>query len=280
MAHPFNSTGKKIHIVTIHGKEKVIGPLLEERLQVRAGVIRSLNTDEFGTFSGEIERSDPPVVTLRKKIIAAHQLTGHSVIVGSEGSFGSHPAFFMLAADEEWVMLKDFDNDIEIIGRYLTEETNFSGETIASLEQFRRFCDHVRYPSHGLILKLGDDQQEMYKDLPPESLEEMISSALENNVTVYIETDMRADRNPTRMHAIGHATVNLLERIASTCPECAMPGFWIKEVVPGLPCRVCNSPTKSIKSYIYRCDHCNYAENRANEKKSKEEPMYCDFCNP
>jgi hypothetical protein len=268
---------EKIHIVTIHGKERVIGPMLENKLEVQTSVIRNLNTDKFGTFSGEIERKDPPLITLRKKIEAAYELTGHSIIVGSEGSFGSHPALFMLPADEEWVMLKDFERDLEIVGRHLTEETNFSGDAVSSIRELEEFCERVKFPSHGLILKLED---KIHKDLERDSLFELVTHAQARKIKVNIETDMRADRNPTRMKAIGKATDNLIERLKSNCPQCNSPGFWITDVVPGLPCKLCGLPTKSIQSFIYTCKNCNHKEIRANPEKTSEEPMYCNYCNP
>ena len=41
----------------------------------------------------------------------------------------------------------------------------------------------------------------------------------------FIETDMRAFKNPTRMEAIEKATENLIENIQSECPKCQSPGF-------------------------------------------------------
>ncbi|MFT4735525.1 MAG: putative SprT family Zn-dependent metalloprotease, partial [Arcticibacterium sp.] len=43
----------------------------------------------------------------------------------------------------------------------------------------------------------------------------------------------------------------------------------------------CGSPTNSVLSYLYVCQHCdNKKEERYPHKKTKEEPMYCDYCNP
>ncbi|MEJ2003879.1 MAG: hypothetical protein P8X57_02720 [Cyclobacteriaceae bacterium] len=273
-------SSRLILIATMHGKEKVIGPLLENGSGIRTGLIEGLDTDKFGTFSGEIPRKDSPVETLRKKIEAAREVSGHPVIVGSEGSFGSHPAMFMLPANEEWVMLRDFERGLEIIGRHLTEETNFGGEALSSLEELDSFCERSGFPSHSIILKLGESEGKILKDLNKEELYTITEDALKKGIIVKAETDMRADRNPTRLRSIGKATANLIERLKSVCPECQLPGYWITKVIPGLPCKLCGSPTNSIKSYVYSCRSCSHEDTIPNPGKKVEEPLYCDFCNP
>jgi hypothetical protein len=47
--------------------------------------------------------------------------------------------------------------------------------------------------------------------------------------TAFVETDMRAHRNPTRMRAIKRATLDLVRRFRSPCPVCAAPGFAVTE---------------------------------------------------
>ena len=270
-------TGRKIMIASMHGKEDAIGPVIKGLLDSNYEVISGFNTDQFGTFSGEIVRKDPPLETLRKKITAAYELTGEALIIGSEGSFGPHPYMFMVPANEEWVMLKDFVNDVEFIGHHLTVETNHAGEDITNIEELTSFCDRVGFPSHGIILKAGDT---ILKDPDPENLEQTAALLLQKYGTLNAETDMRADRNPTRMKAIEKAAQQLVSRILSPCPSCGFPGFWITDTVTGLPCRLCGSPTRSILSYIYSCRHCGCMEERPNPDKTTEDPMYCDFCNP
>ncbi len=62
--HPFH--GKTFYFATKHGKEELLKPLLAE-LGMDCIAI-PVNTDEFGTFSGEVERTGSVRETLRKKI--------------------------------------------------------------------------------------------------------------------------------------------------------------------------------------------------------------------
>jgi hypothetical protein len=48
--------GRKIVIATKHQKESILGPMLEKELHVNFAVTTGLDTDQLGTFSGEIER--------------------------------------------------------------------------------------------------------------------------------------------------------------------------------------------------------------------------------
>ena len=99
--------------------------------------------------------------------------------------------------------------------------------------------------------------------------------------SIFVETDMRAMYNPTRMTVIENATKKLVEKINSSCPACQTPGFCVTSSTKGLTCSLCGLPTKSTLSSIYQCQQCEYTkEEMYPHKKTNEDPMYCDFCNP
>lgn len=60
--------GRNLLIATKHEKEKVIAPILEKELGVKCFVVTNLDTDEFGTFTGEIDRKDDPITTAKKNV--------------------------------------------------------------------------------------------------------------------------------------------------------------------------------------------------------------------
>lgn len=275
--------GRKLLIATKHEKEKVIAPLLEAELGVQFIIPEDFDTDVFGTFSGEIERTNSPIDTARLKCSTAMNRYGYDLAIASEGSFGSHPSLFFLPANEEFLILIDHKNNLEIIARELSDETNFSGEEIHSLEQLNKFCQQAQFPSHGVILKdKRDDFNEAIKGiLNYAQLVQAYSNLKEKYGCVYMETDMRAHVNPTRMKVIEVATHKLITKIKSTCPSCNAPGFDVTEVVTGLPCSYCGEPTRAVLKLIYQCKHC------ANQKElhhplgiPTEDPSRCDLCNP
>ena len=73
----------------------------------------------------------------------------------------------------------------------------------------------------------------------------------------------------------------LAEKINSLCPICKMPGFGITNAKEGLPCEISSFPTRSTLSYVYTCKKCTYEKVELYPNaKQKENPMYCDICNP
>jgi Zn finger protein HypA/HybF involved in hydrogenase expression len=203
--------------------------------------------------------------------------------IASEGSFGPHPSMFFISADDEFLIFIDTLNNIEVIVRELSTSTNFNGREIQSQKELIAFAKDVGFPEHGLILrKSKNENTEIYKGITDiENLKKSFQQLHAKYNSVYAETDMRAMYNPTRMDVIKKATEKLTQKIKSTCPQCQMPGFGITDAKKGLECSLCGSPTNSTLSYIYVCQHCQFTkEEMFPNKKTTEDPMYCDQCNP
>lgn len=275
--------GRKILIASKHHKEKVMAPLLESNLGVECIVNSTFDTDILGTFSGEVERKDDPVTTLRQKCLMAMELSSIDLVVANEGSFGPHPAAVFTPADDEFVMLIDRENDLEIMARELSTETNFHACEVHSEKELMDFAKGVAFPSHAIILRRAqNDNSRIIKDnLDWDQLRSSFNELIKDFGTVYAETDMRAMNNPTRMKVIERATLKLIEKINSLCPKCSCPGFAISKSKTGLPCGLCGFPTNSILSYIYHCEKCDYStEIKYPHQMTAANPMYCDSCNP
>lgn len=276
-------TNRKLLIATKHGKETVIAPILEEELGVICIRNEKFDTDTLGTFTGEIERKIGVVATLREKCLQAAKLHDCDLVVASEGSFGPHPTLFFAVADDEFMMFLYLKNNIEIIAREVDLKTNFAGETISNETKLLEFAMKVLFPSHGLILKSSENNPEIsYKGIQSESdLLDKFNQLQNKYTSVFIETDMRANFNPTRMQVIEKLAKQLIKKIKSCCPECATPGFDVTEVVAGLRCEQCNLTTKSTLSHLYQCKKCHFTlEKKFPNGKEKESAMYCDYCNP
>lgn len=276
-------SGKTIVIATQHGKEAVLKPMLEQQLGVKVVTPSVFNSDAFGTFSGEKERNGSPLDVARKKCIAAHELTGLDIVLASEGSFGAHPVLGFVPADEELLLLKDFANNLEIKAKVLSTKTNFNGTECYHWEQVLFFASQVSFPSHALIVKSSkDDYKQMHKGITDwETLKNTFHSYKDQYGKAFIETDMRAMHNPTRMKVIGEAAEKLIGVIKQICPVCECPGYDVQKVEKGLPCGYCQTPTESAKAYIYACQRCGHTDTKLYPfKKMQEDPMYCNECNP
>ncbi len=276
-------SNRPLVVATMHGKEKVLGPLLNNALGVEIILAENLDTDQWGTFSGEISRPLDPLATAKLKCKQAATISGASLAIASEGSFGAHPVIGFVAADEEILVLIDFENDIEIKVKELSTETNFSGKEIHSIQEAKEFAEQVLFPSHALILRNAQDEKvEMIKGINDWNLLELeVSNLLQKYSSIYIETDMRAMHNPSRMKVIEKACNKLIQKISRLCPSCSTPGFDVVEVIPGLPCSLCGCATKSTIAYICQCQKCSCMEEKKYPLgKMEEDPMYCDRCNP
>lgn len=276
-------TGRKLLIATKHAKESVIQPLFEKEFNVTCHTNTTFDTDILGTFSGEIERRFSTMETLRKKCLLAAQEEKFDLIVASEGSFGTHPTLFFAAADDKFMLFLDLKNNIEISSREISLETNFSGEEVNTSNQLLVFAEKALFPSHALILKSSEKNPEIiYKGIvQKEDLLNKFQELKSKFSSVFVETDMRAHLNPTRMQVIQKATEKLVAKIKKTCPSCNFPGFDVEEIIKGLPCDNCGLPTKSTLALKYSCKNCDFKqEQKFPNNKKFEEPTFCDYCNP
>ena len=275
--------GRTLVIASMHQKEQVLQPLLEAGLKVKVLVVDGLNTDLLGTFSGEVARISDPLTTARKKCELALDLSGCDLALASEGSFGPHPAAFFLPANEEWLLLVDRKNNLEIHARHLSLETNFSGQEFHSIEELETFASKVGFPSHGLILRKSKEELTgMLKGITdPTLLRKAAVELLERQKSGYVETDMRAMFNPSRMQVIGETAQLLLQKLNSRCPSCQVPGFSVTSAEPGLPCSLCGTPSSAALAHLLVCSHCQHQERVSfPHGKKTEDPQYCQVCNP
>jgi hypothetical protein len=270
-------------IVTKHHKEKVISPLFEKEFGLTSRLPFNFDTDMFGTFTGEIERLNDPVTTLRNKCLQAMKLENVDLAVANEGSFGPHPQFYFAPVDHELAILIDKKNQIEIIASETTMNTNFGGRSVDSYEDLLNFSTDSKFPSHAIILRKEENyNQDIFKGIS--SIDELSNAyhfLKQKYGAVFAETDMRAMYNPSRMLVIEKVFQKLISKINNCCPKCNTIGFDIVNIKTGLPCSNCNFKTKSVLAYHYQCKKCNYKEDKIYPNGIfTEDPMYCDICNP
>lgn len=276
-------SGRNAVIVTKHGKEHVMAPIFNARLQLSCEVNRVFDTDQLGCFSGEIRRENDVQDVLRKKCLAGLEDPKFDIAIANEGSFYPHPQIWFRSCNEERIMLLDKKNNLEITAHTLSLETNHAGKEIHHWEELLQFAEASGFPSHGLILRPGaqqyDHQIKGIRDLS--YLSEVFQNMMGTHGAVYAETDMRAHVNPGRMKVIETTAQKLCDKILSLCPICQWPGFSISDYKTGLPCSECEYPTQSILSVMYECNHCHHTKEELYPKGKKvEDPQYCDQCNP
>lgn len=279
--------GRESVLATMHQKEVVMVPILEEALGITVKVPINLNTDCFGTFTRDIERKGDQLEAARSKAEQGMLLTGETLAISSEGIFGPHPHFPFVPYNREVVVLIDKKNRLEVIGESTTTETNFSHKKVKSYQEAYEFCQSIGFPEHGVVVSKGDvikKEAEIFKGIVAvDRLEEVVNFLLKqpSSGDVFIETDMRAFVNPTRMRNIEKATHNLITNIYNLCPDCAYPGYELIERKKGLLCSCCGLPTPVMRAEVYRCNNCGVSQEKLLPNGTgKADPQNCNYCNP
>lgn len=283
---PFAFENKRAVLATMHGKERVVAPLLEGALGLRVRVPTRFDTDRFGTFSREITRTGTQLDAARAKIAAAFELD-HSARIGvaSEGSFGPHPYIPFVPLGREILVLIDRETGFELIGHHASLSTNSAHVLAGCVADAMKFADRIGCPRHGLIVMGASGGPPAPEHLlvktieTADQLQRSVEQAIGRCGAAFIEADMRAHRNPARMRAIKCATLNLVRRYRSHCPECHQPGFWIIERLKGSPCSWCGEPTNASRAEVMACASCGHRIERPVEEATAD-PGQCADCNP
>lgn len=275
--------GQTLALLTQHGKERVIAPVLEPALGCVVARVEGFDTDTLGTFTRETPRPGTQLEAARRKARIAMALSGLRVGLASEGSFGADPVGGLLPWNLELLVLIDDRLGLEIVGR-----AQGPGGGLHLLTRDRAelaaFAARAGFPAQGLVLRPGhEDDPRIRKDLADaaqlhEAFEACAAQAPDGRV--FVEADLRAFANPSRMQRIGEAAQDLLQRIASTCPACGLPGFAVVERERGLRCEDCGWPTRQHRSEAWQCAGCGHRVVVPRADRLRAEARHCDICNP
>jgi len=274
---------KSVALGTMHSKETVIGPLFKEHLGVDVVTPDNFDTDLFGTFTQDVTRVSDQQQTAVIKAKAAMELLGLDLGIASEGSFGVHPHMPFVTSNREIVVFIDTTNNLTIFGSH-TQAAPYVNTVVAkNVDDVLRFAVSIDFPKHAIVIKQAEHTFDgMVKGIKDKA--ELIQRAqdmLAKNTTIWLETDMRAHANESRMQNIKAATVDLIDTIKRRCPSCQSPGFHTVESIPGLPCKHCGQPTDVALYDVYHCDVCQYTQKSMYPTGSKTaNAQFCDYCNP
>jgi hypothetical protein len=270
-------------IATMHKKEKIIKPILEKELWVKCIIVENFNTDKFGTFTQDIKRSGDMLTTARLKVQHAMDISWCDLGISSEWSFWSHHWIPFINSNFELTLLVDKKNDIEIKWHHMSTDTNLNWVYVHSVAEALTTAKSWWFPEHGIIVRFSKNYNFLIdKNIHNErELEQAVKKILSLPFvnTAYIETDMRANKNPTRMKNIELSIIDLVNNIHSLCPQCWIPWFSIIDREKWLPCWECGTPTNLPLYNIYDCNKCHFSKKVRNEKKYAPAWM-CPHCNP
>ena len=279
--HPYRS--QRVALLTQHGKQDVIAPALHSAVACNVERVAGIDTDLLGTFTREIPRAGTQREAARHKARLGMARAGLPLGIASEGAFGPDPMMGMLPWNVELLVWIDNVRGIEVTAS-AQGAANFAHLKTDDWDAVQQFAQQWRFPDHHLVMRPEQDGDPRIRKGVASwpALEAAFHWAQQRSSTalVFIETDMRADANPTRMQAIQRAALELGQRLASLCPACDMPGFWIVRHVPGLPCGRCGEPTQAVIADVLACVQCDHHIERQRADVRVADPAHCDFCNP
>lgn len=274
---------RMVALLTRHGKEAVIGPVLEAALGCRVQHVDGYDTDLLGTFTRDIPRAGTQIEAARRKARIGMSLSGSPLGLASEGSFGPDPFTGLFPWNLELLVFVDDLLGIEAVGvaQGKAISSHRVAEDWAAVEAFARSVD---FPSHQLVLRPeGQDDPRIRKgiaDWPALETAYAWVAGQSANGRVFVEVDSRAHANPTRMANIRLAAEDLSKKLLSPCPACGLPGFWVVEHVAGLPCGGCGAPTRGTRAEVHGCVKCPHRLTRERTEPAYADPGHCDYCNP
>jgi hypothetical protein len=275
--------GARIALLTQHGKERVLAPLFALELDATLVVEGGFDTDALGTFTREVPREGTQLEAARRKAEIAIERSGAEIGLGSEGAFVPGP-FGLGSWNIEALVLVDRARGIEIIGRAGAAGRHLHA-SVATLAELVAFATRAGFPEHGLVLRPNDERDpRVVKGINTQAalvraFEQVVREATVG--VVFVENDLRAHFNPTRMASIGEAGRDLVARMKCACPACGLPGFGAVGQVPGLPCRDCGAPTRHPVAEEFGCVRCEHREERPlRDAAESADPSVCDYCNP
>lgn len=263
-------------LLTQHGKAPAVADaLLSVGYAVR--LVDGFDTDQLGTFTRDKPRQGNALDAAVTKAKLAADLGHCRFGLGSEGSFGADPYLATTSWGAEVLAWWDAVGGYGVHAVVQGPETNYGHMAATTRAVALAFAQRSGFPSHGIIVGTPQDpwfQKELNSE---EALEAQIDQALQHGIA-WLETDMRAHRNPTRMAMIRRCSTELAQKLTSLCPVCRHPGFGITHLVPGAICELCGETTRVARWEQTSCPCCHHITRR--NLRETVSPVFCDYCNP
>ena len=276
--HPY--VGARIGLATIHEKQRAIAPAFRRVLGAEV-VVAPDDTDQLGTFSGEIPRPDALIETCALKAELAFGSLDVDCALASEGSYGPIERVPLVPGGLEIMAFIDRRRGVRLVETLLTHRTNWR------LHRFRAGDPAVAaavtalgFPRYGVFVISSTHPEAPVKDLA--RLDDAVAAVdrearrSEEGEAIVI-ADMRAHRNPTRMRVLRALGYKLARRLERLCPACAAPGWGEVGVRRGLPCAGCGQPTEWIEHHVDGCGVCGHTQLRPRPDGRRTAPR-CHGC--
>jgi hypothetical protein len=253
-----------IILTTNHAKSIAAAPPFWNRLS--AGMLEyGLNTDVPGAFPGHAGPEGSTCDRARRKCEWGLETLRVEYALASEGSFGLHPRIPFLPWCHEALHFIDRKRGFHLSVSHRGRDTNYQSRVVDAPEALARFAAEAKFPSHALILRPNDpvDSADVFAGIVTQGeLEAAFRESLSRSKDgrVWVQTDMRAHMNPSRMTVIGELADALARRLATPCPACGAPGWGSIRGESADTGDAFAEPPRSVCRAVFGCVLCPHTE--------------------
>jgi hypothetical protein len=270
----------KVALATKHGKLDQLKPAFE-RLENFELVLAEIDTDRFGTFSGEISRPLSPLDTAIAKAKVGAEELGLDYGVASEGTIGPNPSSPWATVDHELLVLVCLSRNLTIYETHQSASIVAKSQTLTPGIDLEEVFKQFDLPNHAVNLSYSAESLFIEKGIGDVAdLRNRIEELWEQGHQPLMESDFRAMSSPSRQVNIQACADKLVARITANCPVCNEIGFGKVAFEFGVPCLACGEVNSRVaKSEKLGCVACDFFELRDLGITSID-PSRCDGCNP
>ena len=221
----------------MHAKELAVAPPFRRLLDAEIVVAPQLDTDELGTFSGEVPRPDALVETCAIKAELAFRSLDVDCAIANEGSYGPIDAVPLVPSGIEIMAFLDRKRGIRIIETLSTHRTNWRLLRFkAGDPNIAKAVKAIGFPRYGVFVLCSSDMAHPIKS-GLDTLDDVVSAMnqeakrSEDGMAVLI-ADMRAHRNPTRMRVLARSVIQARQAAGASLPEMRCAGLRLDRQPP------------------------------------------------
>ncbi len=266
---------------TMHGKERQVAPPFAAELGARVVAPPGIDTDRFGTFTGEVRRTSTPLAAATAKARLAMRAARVPYGLASEASYDTW--FGTVPVHEEILVFVDDTRGIRVVEGVNSPGAPGPPSSVRGADEAVGAARGFGFPKQGAAVKaMVDGGMRVFGKgiTDTDALARAIDAALAaaTDARAWVEPDLRAHHNPTRREVIAALARRLARRLATPCPECGCPGYGRVAVSEGLPCDACGCPTSLIAADVLGCPACDRRSTFA--RAGRAQPRFCPKCNP
>ena len=259
-------------------------------LGARLVVPDDLDTDQFGTFCGEVVRTGSALDAARAKARLGMGTAGLRYGLASEASYRSLPGLG-LPGHEELLLFVDDVRGIEVLESHRGAVAFMNGYPVSTAADLPASVI-AALPGQALIVRpsaggdrVGHSRGDLGRGIKGindihvlHTAVAAVAGAAADGLAL-VEPDLRAHHNPGRRQVLTGLARRLAHRLATPCPSCGSPGYGRVGVVSGLPCRTCSAPTELPMHEEHACAACPH-RSTAHRPQRWADAGHCPVCNP